>query len=39
MRAGQLPVDQQLAHLRAALHENPTLVDVLARAAIMGLPG
>jgi uncharacterized protein len=39
MRAGQLPVDEQLVHLRAALHENPTLTEVLARAASMNLPG
>ena len=39
MRPGQLPVDEQLAHLRAALHENATLTGVLARAAAMGLPG
>ena len=39
MRAGQLPVDEQLARLRAVLHENLTLIDVLARAAIMDLPG
>lgn len=39
MRAGQLPVDEQLAHFRTALHENPTLVEVLARAAAMNLPG
>jgi len=39
MRAGQLPVDEQLAHLRAVLHENPTLIEVLARTATMDLPG
>ena len=39
MRVGQLPVDEQLAHLRAALQENATLIDVLARAAAMDLPG
>ena len=39
MRAGQLPIDQQLAHLRAALRRNDTLTDVLARAAAMDLPG
>jgi hypothetical protein len=39
MRAGQLPVDEQLTHLQAALGENPTLIEVLARAASMDLPG
>ena len=39
MRAGQLPIQQQLAHLRAALRRNRTLTDVLARAARMDLPG
>ena len=39
MRAGQLPVGEQLAHFRAALRENPTLIEVLARAAVMNLNG
>ena len=41
MRAGQLPIDQQLVHLRAALCRNDfTLTEVLARAAAaMDLPG
>lgn len=39
MRAGQLPVDAQVAHLQAALRENRTLIEVLARAATMNLPG
>src|SRR5438874_10819321 len=39
MRAGQLPVDQQVAHFRAALRRNRTLTEVLARAAAMDLPG
>jgi uncharacterized protein len=39
MQAGQLPVDEQLAHFRAALHENPTLLEVLNRAKTMNLPG
>ena len=39
MRAGQLPIQQQLAHLRAAWGRNPTLTDVLARAASMDLLG
>jgi uncharacterized protein len=39
MRIGQLPIDQQLQHFRAALRRNHTLTDVLARAATMDLPG
>ena len=39
MRAGQLPIQQQLAHLRAAWRCNRTLTEVLAGAAGMGLPG
>ena len=39
MRAGQLPIDEQVAHLQAALQENRTLIDVLTRAATMNLPG
>jgi hypothetical protein len=39
MRAGQLPIEQQLAHLRRALRRNRTLTEVLARAAGMNLPG
>ena len=39
MRAGQLPIQQQLTHLRAALRRNHTLTEVLARAARMDLPG
>jgi hypothetical protein len=39
MRADQLPADEQLSQFRAALHENSTLIDVLARAAAMDLPG
>ncbi|HXW44021.1 MAG TPA: nucleotidyltransferase family protein [Streptosporangiaceae bacterium] len=38
-RAGQLPIDQQVARLRAALRRNRTLTDVLRRAAGMRLPG
>jgi hypothetical protein len=38
MRAGQLPIDDQVAHFRAALSRNRTLTEVLARAAAMGLP-
>ena len=39
MRAGQLPIHQQLAQLRAALRRNRTLTEVLAGAASMDLPG
>jgi hypothetical protein len=39
MRAGQLPIEQQLAHLRRALRRNRTLTEVLARVAGMDLPG
>jgi hypothetical protein len=39
MRIGRLPIDEQLAHFRAALGRNDTLTDVLARAAGMELPG
>jgi len=39
MAAGQLPIDEQVAQLRAALRRNSTLIDVLSRAAAMGLPG
>jgi uncharacterized protein len=39
MRAGQLPIDEQVAHFRALLSRNSTLTEVLARAAIMELPG
>ncbi|ATY65373.1 Hypothetical protein CCM_00680 [Cordyceps militaris CM01] len=34
----QLPLDQQLTHLRAVLSTNKTLVTVLERVATMGLP-
>ncbi|ANZ35029.1 hypothetical protein BBK82_02005 [Lentzea guizhouensis] len=36
---GRLPVDQQVEALRAALARNELLVEVLARAATLGLPG
>jgi uncharacterized protein len=39
MRVGQLPVDEQLAYFQRALRQNSALVDVLARAATMDLPG
>ena len=38
MRIGQLPVDEQLAHLRAALSSNRTLSEALSRAAGLSLP-
>lgn len=38
MRTGQLPIDEQLRYFRAALRENPTMINVLARAATMTLP-
>lgn len=39
MRAGPLPLDDQLTCLRQALSQNQTLGEVLARAAAMNLPG
>jgi hypothetical protein len=39
MRAGQLPIDEQVAYFQAALHRNRTLTEVLARAAALDLPG
>lgn len=39
MRAGQLPIDEQVTRFRAALDRNRTLTDVLDRAAGMNLPG
>jgi uncharacterized protein len=39
MRAGQLPIQQQLVHLRAAWRRNRTLTEVLAGAAELDLPG
>jgi uncharacterized protein len=39
MRLGQLPINQQVAHFRAGLRRNRTLTEVLARAAVMNLPG
>jgi uncharacterized protein len=38
MGYGRLPLDEQLAGLRALLTRNPTLVEVLAGAAVMALP-
>jgi len=39
MELGQLPIDEQAACFRQALRRNSTLAEVLARAAVMGLPG
>jgi hypothetical protein len=39
MRAGQLPLDEQMTRLRDALDLNRTLGAVLGRAASMNLPG
>jgi hypothetical protein len=39
MRAGQLPLDEQMTCLRQALAQNQTLSDALAGAAAMNLPG
>jgi hypothetical protein len=39
MHIGRLPIDEQLAHFRAALGRNGTLTNVLAGAAGMELPG
>ena len=39
MRAGQLPLDEQMTCLRDALDLNRTLSEVLSRGAAMNLPG
>src|SRR5262249_42612096 len=39
MNYGRLPVDEQVAAFREVLLENPTLAEVLTRAAVLGLPG
>jgi uncharacterized protein len=39
MHPGQLPIDEQVKYFHAALRQNPTLVEVLTRAAAMELPG
>jgi uncharacterized protein len=39
MRIGRLPIDEQLDHFRVALSSNHTLMEVLSRAAGLGLPG
>jgi hypothetical protein len=36
---GRLPVDEQVAAFQAVLPRNQTLAQVLARAAVLGLPG
>ena len=36
---GRLPVDEQVAAFQAVLLRNQTLAEVLARAAVLGLPG
>jgi uncharacterized protein len=38
MGYGRLPVDEQVAGLRALLTRNATLVEVLTRAAVLALP-
>jgi Nucleotidyltransferase len=37
--ASQLPIDEQVDYLRAAATRNPTLTEVLSRAAELDLPG
>jgi hypothetical protein len=39
MRAGRLPIDEQVNQFKAALRRNQTLAGVLAQAAAMALPG
>jgi hypothetical protein len=39
MRAGQLPLSDQLTAFRAALQRNPDLTEVLTRACTLDLPG
>src|SRR5690349_14058992 len=39
MRLGRLPVHEQLDAFRAALARNELLTEVLARAAVVDLPG
>ena len=39
MEASHLPLDEQIAHFKAALKQNKTLVTVLTRAATLNLPG
>jgi hypothetical protein len=39
VRAGQLPIDEQVPHFQEALQRNRTLTEVLSRAVSMDLPG
>jgi uncharacterized protein len=39
MQAGRLPIEEQVTLFKAALRSNQVLADVLARAAVMALPG
>jgi hypothetical protein len=39
MRAGRLPIDEQVSQFQAALLRNHPLAGVLSRAAAMNLPG
>jgi uncharacterized protein len=39
MQAGRLPIDEQVTQFKAALRRNRTLIEVLARAATLDLPG
>jgi uncharacterized protein len=39
MQAGRLPIEEQVTLFKAALRRNQVLADVLARAAVMALPG
>ena len=39
VRAGQLPIDQQVRRFRDVLGQNRTLTEVLGRAAALNLPG
>jgi uncharacterized protein len=39
MRAGRLPIDEQVTQFKAALRRNHTLTEALSRAAAMCLPG
>jgi hypothetical protein len=38
MRAGRLPIDEQVKRFQAALERNPILIEVLTRTAVMDLP-
>lgn len=39
MRAGRLPIDEQVSQFQVALQRNHTLTGVLSQAAAMNLPG